>query len=496
MGIYYSLISVFSSPTSTNNRNVHSIIHIKSLKKRRHRHKRHHLLNHFFLGTNHFFLNRQAHKCLFHEYYTLNSNSDILAPVNLNLSLPELNYSTIIHPIKCTIAIRRDSLKLIHRYENWYSIDFIFDADRPVQIYIYFMAHEVYANNNGTLSYMCCRKVNQLDRVKQCYAFTRPAGHGQIFSSSKLDILFPLSVMNEEHYGCAITERLYPIVIVCKAIKADLIKSPKTICGTMVDQYSNVTTTVFPTFDQYHIVLATVKYFQLNNRTTTINSDHASIVLLSQKHVYNGIIFKLFELYGIENHQLKFSTNNLNDRRKVSTRKKSLIKIVTAPTISELESFSYTNLTNRTHDLSLVNQESKQVHKTKRKSLSCMDLILNNRNESTCVICLTDIRNVLLLPCRHLCLCKTCAENLKFQSSNCPICRIPFRALLQINVLRHRQIHQYDSDEYIYENISIIEALNLATTIITKRNSLKQIYNNHKSISTNDFKYFCSEHIT
>ncbi len=129
----------------------------------------------------------------------------------------------------------------------------------------------------------------------------------------------------------------------------------------------------------------------------------------------------------------------------------------------------------------------------------------NNPNESTCVICLTDIRNVLLLPCRHLCLCGSCAENLKFQSANCPICRIPFRALLQINALHHREILQIDGDEnenddeYIYENISLINALNLATTI-TKSNASKQIttndfYINHQSLTTNDFKYFCySEH--
>jgi len=133
-----------------------------------------------------------------------------------------------------------------------------------------------------------------------------------------------------------------------------------------------------------------------------------------------------------------------------------------------------------------------------------MDLILNNNNESTCVICLTDIRNVLLLPCRHLCLCGSCAENLKFQSANCPICRVPFRALLQINALRHHEIHHSDSDEnenddeYIYESISLIDALNLATTM-KQRNSLKQIttndfYINRKPITTTDFKYFCSEH--
>lgn len=135
MGIYYSLISVFSSPTSTNNRDAHSIIRLKSLKKRRRRHKRHHLLNHFFLGASHFFVNRQTHTCLFHEYYTLNSSSDTLSPVNLHLSLPESNHTAIIRPIKCTVAIRRDSLKLIHYDDDWYTIDFMFDADRPIEIY-------------------------------------------------------------------------------------------------------------------------------------------------------------------------------------------------------------------------------------------------------------------------------------------------------------------------------------------------------------------------
>ena len=125
-----------------------------------------------------------------------------------------------------------------------------------------------------------------------------------------------------------------------------------------------------------------------------------------------------------------------------------------------------------------------------------MDLGSNHPTESTCVICLTDIRNVLLLPCRHLCLCGTCAENLKFQSANCPICRVPFRALLQINALRG---NDENDDEYIYESLSLIDALNLATTM-KKQDSGEQIttndfYINRKPITTADFKYFCcSEH--
>ncbi|CAF1422002.1 unnamed protein product [Adineta steineri] len=361
------------------------------------------------------------------------------------------------------------------------------------------MAHEVNRNNHGTLSYICCTKTDPLDTFKQYYAFKRPSGYGQVFSSIQHDIQFRLSSLNEEFYGCTMTNRLYPIVIVCKAINTDLTKSPSTICGDTVNYHTTAATTVFPTFDQYHIILATIKYHRSNNSTTVI-SDHASALLLSQKHIYNGIVFKLYELYGIENPPSKFS---INDRQKISKQKNSLIKVVTTPTLSENEPFIYTNSINRMNEICLPNQKTKQIHQIK-KSVSCIDLILNNTGENTCVICLTDIRNVLLLPCRHLCLCGSCAENLKFQSANCPICRIPFRALLQIDALYHREILHSDSDEndnddeYMYDSISLIDALNLATTIAKKSSSksitTNDLYINCKPVTTTDLKYFCSEH--
>ena len=52
-----------------------------------------------------------------------------------------------------------------------------------------------------------------------------------------------------------------------------------------------------------------------------------------------------------------------------------------------------------------------------------------------CVVCMCDMRDTLILPCRHLCLCNACADSLRYQANNCPICRAPFRALLQIRAL-------------------------------------------------------------
>lgn len=40
-----------------------------------------------------------------------------------------------------------------------------------------------------------------------------------------------------------------------------------------------------------------------------------------------------------------------------------------------------------------------------------------------CVICLTDPREVAVYPCRHMCMCTTCADALPAGNNKCPLCR-------------------------------------------------------------------------
>jgi hypothetical protein len=42
---------------------------------------------------------------------------------------------------------------------------------------------------------------------------------------------------------------------------------------------------------------------------------------------------------------------------------------------------------------------------------------------SECVVCLTEPRDTVVLPCRHLCLCDDCAQQLRFATNKCPVCR-------------------------------------------------------------------------
>jgi len=42
----------------------------------------------------------------------------------------------------------------------------------------------------------------------------------------------------------------------------------------------------------------------------------------------------------------------------------------------------------------------------------------------TCIVCYTENAKVLLYPCKHFCLCKTCATKIKEESKGCPVCRV------------------------------------------------------------------------
>jgi len=44
-------------------------------------------------------------------------------------------------------------------------------------------------------------------------------------------------------------------------------------------------------------------------------------------------------------------------------------------------------------------------------------------NERECVVCLSNASAVILLPCGHLCMCKTCANELLLLKVACPVCR-------------------------------------------------------------------------
>lgn len=60
--------------------------------------------------------------------------------------------------------------------------------------------------------------------------------------------------------------------------------------------------------------------------------------------------------------------------------------------------------------------------------------VVDSDIQASCVICMSEPRTTIVMPCRHMCLCEGCAESLKVQSVKCPICRGPVRGLLKVDV--------------------------------------------------------------
>ena len=56
-------------------------------------------------------------------------------------------------------------------------------------------------------------------------------------------------------------------------------------------------------------------------------------------------------------------------------------------------------------------------------------------DESECVVCMTSEPDTACVPCRHLCLCRACAQQLRHQTTKCPICRSPISCLVAIGPL-------------------------------------------------------------
>lgn len=57
-----------------------------------------------------------------------------------------------------------------------------------------------------------------------------------------------------------------------------------------------------------------------------------------------------------------------------------------------------------------------------------------NDDESECLICLTERKNVAVLPCRHVIYCETCMNEIAKKSKNeCPICRTAVSSFLKVH---------------------------------------------------------------
>ena len=87
------------------------------------------------------------------------------------------------------------------------------------------------------------------------------------------------------------------------------------------------------------------------------------------------------------------------------------------------------------------------------------DIYNSSLDNGECLICCSNLRNTIFLPCRHACTCNTCAHSLKMRNNPCPICKNPIKDLLILDVDEKSNIINYNNDNNIDEgkNGNIIE---------------------------------------
>lgn len=74
-------------------------------------------------------------------------------------------------------------------------------------------------------------------------------------------------------------------------------------------------------------------------------------------------------------------------------------------------------------EASQLNEWTKEITKLRQENKSASNLAINSEDieQRRCVICHDREKSVILMPCRHLCLCIECSKNISVET--CPKCR-------------------------------------------------------------------------
>ena len=54
--------------------------------------------------------------------------------------------------------------------------------------------------------------------------------------------------------------------------------------------------------------------------------------------------------------------------------------------------------------------------------------------DAECVVCMEETRSCLFLPCRHMCVCRVCADLIMASTADCPRCRTKVENIIDVFV--------------------------------------------------------------
>lgn len=388
--------------------------------------------------------------------------------------------------LQSLVNIRKDTIKLVKVVDNnsqaddpyKYNIEFRFDCDVDVRIKIYYFANEKFVMTNHSmfesasglihqqnlrqLSYVCgcsnyMRSIANKSTANSLRCFCLTDTEGNVYTKGA-NILF----QNQNHFIVPaqfdtkawqfnINSNYFPIVIECTPVNDHLAVRHAHVTLAYIDKLQSmpVTSSIIP-------ITSTIPE---NNSNKSINSSSGpnlntpalytyQIKPIKQKQLIDGVLYSLQEIYGIEkkispdfdNYESRLSVSESNTSSSIATQNSNLS---TSKSSNLIGSMSKLDINDEPMSCSLkdpiLGQQNSCSNNTIEKKRQIDHEIEQEMKGIECVICMCETRDTLILPCRHLCLCKLCAINLRVQSNNCPICRIPFIALIQIKLLKKKK---------------------------------------------------------
>lgn len=345
------------------------------------------------------------------ESYLFGENTDLnflgSRPTPFPYPPPQPNEPT--KTLKCLVNIRKESLRFVRAPIDYskpkldhdgdvelgkntsFNIEFTFDCDVRCAITVYYFATEDF-NTTGVSFTSRDSKL-----TSETYHYKR--GANQQFC--QMSHIFDPSKYNEDELLYDIDREVIPIAIHCVA--EDGPDEPR----------------------QSHTTIAAVD--------KTADGTYM-LKALKQKLFVDGLCYLLQEIYGIENKQTseKHHRSHQTTAQNIADVGTDVPNSPSGDTNVDVSPPSPT--TQPSAPPPPTSSPSPTPSPTPSRTASSTDD--GEDNGSECVICMCDVRDTLILPCRHLCLCNSCADSLRYQANNCPICRAPFRALLQVRALQ------------------------------------------------------------
>ncbi|KAN0030840.1 hypothetical protein ACTA71_009485 [Dictyostelium dimigraforme] len=177
-----------------------------------------------------------------------------------------------------------------------------------------------------------------------------------------------------------------------------------------------------------------------NNNNSGISINPTESILLAKENIVNKSLEIQLEELKKENQKLKDNaTNNQMKLLEYDLIKQTITNRIQRETVSvdnllgdKLDSLEMKDLDkleelyhNGLKKVGGAKQDllQKQLLKMQREK----DESASNGNGKTCVVCVDLLINAVLVPCRHSCICSTCAKKL----SLCPLCRTPINDVIE-----------------------------------------------------------------